>query len=57
MTAYDPQGQAVPSQILGEEGGKVHVLFLAKVPSVGYAIYDLRPGAGPAIKSELTCLG
>jgi alpha-mannosidase len=53
VTAYDPQGQAVPSQILGQEGGKVHVLFIAKVPSVGYAIYDLRPGASPAFKSEL----
>lgn len=47
MTAYDPQGKPVPTQILGQEGGKLHVLFLAKVPSVGYAIYDLVPGASP----------
>ena len=44
ITAYDPQGQPVPTQILGHEGNSLRVLFIAKVPSVGYAIYDLRPG-------------
>src|SRR6185437_11673451 len=33
-------GREVPAQI---SGGKV--LFLAKVPSVGYAVYDVQPGA------------
>ena len=35
-----PDGNEVPSQI---SHGKV--VFVAKVPSVGYAVYDLRPGA------------
>ncbi len=35
-----PDGKEVPAQ---REGGKV--LFLAKVPSVGYAVYDVQPAA------------
>ena len=35
ITAYDPQGQPVPTQILGQEGSSIRVLFIAKVPSVG----------------------
>ena len=46
VVAYDPQGQPVPTQILDRQGQTLRVLFLAKVPSVGYAVYDLRPGAG-----------
>ncbi len=36
-----PDGKEVPAQI---SDGKV--IFLAKMPSVGYAVYDVRPGAG-----------
>jgi alpha-mannosidase len=38
-----PDGKEVPAQI---SNGKV--LFVAKVPSVGYAVYDVQPGAGVA---------
>jgi alpha-mannosidase len=41
-------GKEVPAQI---SNGKV--LFAAKVPSVGYAVYDVQPGAGAAAASEL----
>ena len=53
ITAYDPEGKPVPTQILGHVGKTLRVLFIAKVPSVGYAIYDLRAGAGPSTPSEL----
>jgi alpha-mannosidase len=36
-----PDGKEAPSQI---SNGKV--VFVAKVPSVGYAVYDVQPGAG-----------
>jgi alpha-mannosidase len=39
----DPDGKEVPAQI---SNGKV--LFVARVPSVGYAVYDVQPGARPA---------
>jgi len=44
-----PDGKEVPAQI---SNGKV--IFLASVPSVGYAVYDVHPGAGPtATESHL----
>ena len=43
-----PDGRAVPSQI---EGSKV--LFVAKVPSVGYAVYDVQPGQSSNANSSL----
>jgi len=51
ITAYDPQGQPVPTQILGHEGNSLRVVFIAKAPSVGYAIYDLRQGSNSARSS------
>ena len=38
-----PDGQQAPAQI---SRGKV--LFVARAPSVGYAVYEVRPGAAPA---------
>jgi alpha-mannosidase len=43
-----PDGLAVPAQLSGG-----HVLFLAKVPSVGYAVYDVEPAASEASSSAL----
>jgi alpha-mannosidase len=37
-----PGGKQVPAQI---SDGKV--IFVAKTPSVGYAVYDVQPGTGP----------
>jgi alpha-mannosidase len=45
---FGPDGQEIPSQV---EGGKL--LFLAKTPSVGYAVYDVRGGKSQASASEL----
>jgi alpha-mannosidase len=43
-----PDGKEFPGQI---EGGRV--LFLAKVPSVGYAVYDVLPAEAPASNPDL----
>ncbi len=43
-----PDGKEVPAQI---SNGKV--LFLARVPSVGYAVYDVQPGAAATAASTL----
>ncbi|MGO8788955.1 MAG: alpha-mannosidase [Terriglobia bacterium] len=46
-----PDGKEVPSQIEGNSG---RILFLAKVPSVGFAVYDVRASETAAdISSEL----
>jgi alpha-mannosidase len=42
-----PDRREVPSQIEGDK-----VLFLAKAPSVGYAVYDVEPAAQPGRKSQ-----
>ena len=38
MHVVDPNGKEVPAQI---SNGKV--IFAAKAPSVGYAVYDVQP--------------
>jgi alpha-mannosidase len=39
IAVVGPDGREVPAQVVDEEDGKAKVLFLAKVPSVGYAVY------------------
>jgi alpha-mannosidase len=48
VRVFGPDGQEVPSQL---ENGKV--LFLAKAPSVGYAVYDIRRAQAAAPSSGL----
>ena len=38
-----PMEQEVPAQFYGENNGAARVLFLAHVPSVGYAVFDVVP--------------
>ena len=37
-----PDGREVPAQIAGYEANATKVLFVAHVPSVGYAVYDVK---------------
>lgn len=52
----DPQGREVPAQVVGNWGGALKILLLAKAPPVGYTVYDVRPseaptpGVGPVLK-------
>ena len=48
VKVFDPDGKEVPAQL---EDGKV--LFLARTPSVGYAVYDIRPASAPEASTEL----
>jgi alpha-mannosidase len=48
VRAFGPDGNQVPAQV---ENGKV--IFLAKVPSVGYAVYDIREGQKSETSKEL----
>jgi alpha-mannosidase len=41
-----PDGRDVPAQI-----SSGNILFAAQVPPVGYAVYDIQPGAAPATSS------
>src|SRR5579859_7222725 len=43
VRVFGPDGKEAPSQLSGDAGGVAKVLFLAKTPSVGYAVYDVQP--------------
>src|SRR5437016_4439046 len=40
---FGPDGKPVLTKLQQGSDGKAKLLFLAKVPSVGYAVYDVRP--------------
>ncbi|HEV2859978.1 MAG TPA: glycoside hydrolase family 38 C-terminal domain-containing protein [Pyrinomonadaceae bacterium] len=49
----DPRGREVPAQVVGRSSGALKILFLATVPPVGYAVYDVQPSAAPSSTSSL----
>lgn len=59
VSVVGPDGNAVPAQTDGMGGsnpGAVKVLFLARVPSMGFAVYHVTPSDVPAsdVSSELS---
>jgi alpha-mannosidase len=48
-----PDGKDVPAQVAGESRDGVKVLFLAKLPSVGYAVYDVQAAASASAATGL----
>ncbi len=44
---FGPDGLETPSQIKDLEGNKVKIIFVARVPSLGFSVYDLRPSTEP----------
>ncbi len=51
VRVFGPDGE-VPAQLNGAAGGAAKVLFVAKTPSAGYAVYDVQP-ADSAAASQL----
>jgi len=51
IKVYNAKGKEVPSQIISRNDNKIKFLFLAKVPSVGVAVYDVRESS---TKSKIT---
>jgi alpha-mannosidase len=47
-----PDGKQVLAQVDGEKNGLTKVLFLAKVPSVGFAVFNVQPSDQPAASGE-----
>lgn len=44
FTVYNAQGKKVPSQLIGYQNGKAHLLVAANIPANGYSVYDVRTG-------------
>jgi alpha-mannosidase len=42
VQVFDGDGKPVQTQLLSTDGNKTHFLFLAKVPSVGFAIFSVK---------------
>jgi alpha-mannosidase len=47
VRVFDSKRGEVPSQITKADGNSVTILFLARVPSLGFATYDVRPSEVP----------
>jgi len=54
VQVYNSMGNAVPTQIIDSNGNKLKILFLAKVPSMGCAVFDVRETSAQAAKSTLS---
>ncbi|HEU4870359.1 MAG TPA: glycoside hydrolase family 38 C-terminal domain-containing protein [Pyrinomonadaceae bacterium] len=48
VRVFGPDGKEIPAQLSGEK-----VKFVASVPSVGYAVYDVQPAESPMLSNEL----
>lgn len=57
IRVIDPKGKEVPSQIVGVDGDCLKIIFLAHVPSSGFAVYDIRPEQGMQRKNSLKVTG
>ncbi len=53
VAVFDKDGKEVPSQVISRDGSKIKMIFQAKVPSVGLAVYDVREGVARPVKSTL----
>jgi alpha-mannosidase len=49
-----PDGKEVPSQVDSANGNLAKIVFVAQVPSVGYAVYDVQPAESPSSSSQLS---
>lgn len=45
VRVFGPDGTEVPSQVIAPQSDSVRAVFLADVPSVGWAVYDVRMSA------------
>ena len=48
VSVVDGEGKTVPAQVVGNDAGKCHFLFLAKAPPMGFAVFTVKPGAAQA---------
>lgn len=48
VRVFAPDGREVPAQVSGTKDGAAQILFLARAPSVGYAVYDVQASDAPA---------
>jgi alpha-mannosidase len=42
IKVLDAKGKEIPSQVIGRNGNKLKFVFLAKIPSIGLAVFDIQ---------------
>jgi alpha-mannosidase len=47
VRVFGPDGSETPSQTIRHEGEAWELMFVARAPSVGHAVYDVRPAGAP----------
>lgn len=57
VSVTGPDGRQVPAQLLGWNDGNAQIIFAAKVPSMGYAVYGINPSGKPANAKNLRASG
>ncbi|MBR1574076.1 MAG: alpha-mannosidase, partial [Bacteroidales bacterium] len=57
VEVYGPDGTRVPSQIVSRSGDCAEILFAADVPSLGVAVYDVRPSKSAESKGTVKASG
>ncbi len=53
VAVFGADGHSVPAQILGRDGNRLRIAFVASVASVSYTSFDVRPMPAAAIDSSL----
>ena len=53
LQVIGPDGRPVPTQVMEDKDGAKRILFIASVPSVGYAVYDVQAAAAQSTASSL----
>lgn len=51
VQVYDDQGQALATQVLSRKDGEMEILFIARVPSVGFRVFDVRKASAAETSS------
>ena len=48
LKVFDAKGKEVPSQIISRNGNRIKLIFIASVPSMGVAVYDVQESVTPS---------
>jgi alpha-mannosidase len=54
VRVFGPDGKEVPAQLVGAHDAAARILFLAKAPSVGFAVYDVQASTTTSRATALT---
>jgi len=57
VRVFDPAGREVASQLLARGDHSIRVLFVARLPSLGFGVFDVRPSDTPYAEPEGLTVG